>query len=112
MKRYEVENYKNEEGEAPFRSWIENLADAKAQTMLVARIDRASYGNFGDWKALSGAKGLFEMRLHYGQGYRIFYTVIGQRVILLLAGSIKRDQDKMIAKATEYLADYNRRTKP
>ena len=79
---------------------------------IVARIDRATYGNFGDWKALSGAKGLFEMRIHYGQGYRIFYTVVDGRIILLLAGSEKRSQDKMIAKASEYLADYNRRVKP
>ena len=112
MKRYDVENYQTERGELPFQDWIQDLADAKAQTALIARIDRASYGNFGDWKALTGTKGLHEMRIHFGQGYRIYYAIIGQKVILLLAGSTKRSQDKMIAKASEYLADYNRRVKP
>lgn len=111
MKKYEVENYKTGSGEVPFREWIQNLADTKAQTALIARVDRAIFGNFGDWKMLAGAKGLFEMRVHYGQGYRIFYAIKDQKVILLLAGSTKHSQDKMIAKAAEYLADYNRRMK-
>ena len=111
MKRYEVENYKTERGEAPFQKWIQNLPDARAQTALIARIDRASFGNFGDWKAMAGAKGLFEMRIHYGQGYRIYYTIVGQTIILLLAGSTKRSQDQAIAKAAGYLADYHRRVK-
>lgn len=49
------------------------------------------------------------MRIHYAQGLRIFYTIVGQKVILLLAGSSKRDQDRVIAKAKEYLADYYKR---
>ncbi len=69
-------------------------------------------GNFGDWKDIKGAKGVFEMREHYGPGYRIFYAVVGKKVVLLLAGSTKKDQKKTIAKAKEYLTDYVERTKP
>ena len=50
------------------------------------------------------------MRDHYGQGYRIYYSIEGQKIILLLAGSTKKEQTKTIAKAKEYLADYKRRT--
>ncbi len=52
------------------------------------------------------------MREHYGPGYRIFYAVVGKKVVLLLVGSTKKDQKKIIAKAKEYLTDYVERTKP
>ncbi|MDO9415667.1 MAG: hypothetical protein Q7U22_06070 [Pararhizobium sp.] len=39
------------------------------------------------------------MRIHYGQGYRIFYTIVGQKIVLLLTGSTKQDQAKVITKA-------------
>ncbi len=89
-----------------------NLKDERAQAKIRARIIRASFGNFGDWKDIKGAKGVFEMRENYGPGYRIFYAVVGKKVVLLLAGSTKKDQKKTIAKAKEYLTDYVERTKP
>lgn len=112
MQKYEIEVFETESGEAPFQEWIENLKDGKAKTILTARIGRAAGGNFGDWKAITGAKGLCEMRIQYGQGFRIFYTVVGQQIVLLLVGSTKQEQAKTIAKAKEYLADYHRRVKP
>jgi len=51
------------------------------------------------------------MREHYGTGYRLFYKKIGNQIILLLAGAIKQDQDKVIKKAKECLVDYERRTR-
>lgn len=73
------------------------------------RVDRASLGNFGDWKELKGTQGVFEMREQYSPGFRIFYTLVGNKVILLLAGSTKKDQKATIKKAQEYLTDYKRR---
>jgi len=51
------------------------------------------------------------MREHYGPGYRILYTLVGKKLIVLLAGSSKKDQKKAIAQAKTYLADYEERTK-
>lgn len=48
MKLYEIENYKTETGEMPFRVWFDGLKDTKAQTNVILRLDRAAYGNFGD----------------------------------------------------------------
>lgn len=112
MKRYEIEAYVNDAGEAPVQEWLAQIKDKTARTKLYARIDRASFGNFGDWKSLQGVKDVFEMREHYGQGYRLYYTIVGQKIVLLLAGSTKQDQNRTIAKAAEYLADYKRRAKP
>jgi len=110
MRQYGIESYVTEKGETPFLKWLERLKDNTAKIRLYARLDRAAHGNFGDWKTLKNAKGIYEMRDHYGQGYRIYYSIEGQKIILLLAGSTKKEQTKTIAKAKEYLADYTRRT--
>lgn len=111
MQRYEIETYETETGKVPFEDWLDAIKSKDTQAQIVARIQRAKLGNFGDWKALAGANGLFEMRIHSGQGFRIFYTVVGRTVILLLAGSTKKEQDRTLAKAMAYLEDYNRRVK-
>ena len=99
---YEVEEYTTNDGKSPLRKWLHSLKDKRAQAKLFIRLDRVYLGNFGDWKDIKGAKGIFEMREHYGPGYRIFYTVVSKKVVLLLAGSCKNDQERTIAKAKEY----------
>jgi putative addiction module killer protein len=111
MKTYDIEIYETEDGDVPFQNWLDGIKNAEAKTQIVARIRRASMGNFGDWKPLTGATGICEMRIHHSQGFRIFYTLSGQKIVLLLAGATKKEQDKTIVKAKTYLADYERRTK-
>jgi putative addiction module killer protein len=112
MKRYEIEVYRTADDIAPFQIWIEGLKDHKAKTKLTARLFRAQAGNLGDWKEIKGAQGLFEFREHSGPGYRVFFSIVGQKIILLLAGATKQDQDRAIVKTKDYLADYLRRTEP
>lgn len=112
MKRYEIEVYRTADDVAPFQIWIEGLKDQKAKTKLTARLYRAQYGNLGDWKEIKGAKGLFELREHSGPGYRVFFSIVGQTIILLLAGTTKQGQDRTITKAKGYLADYLQRKEP
>jgi putative addiction module killer protein len=108
---YEIEEYVAASGKKPFADWLLDLWDARAQARIRARLRRAAFGNFGDWKYLSGIKGVFEMRENYGPGYRIYYSIVGRKIILLLAGSTKKDQNRAIAKAVDYLIDYERRMK-
>jgi len=108
---YVIEEYADEQGETPFGRWLLALKDKRAQAKIRARITRASRGNFGDWKKIAGVPGLCEMREHYGPGYRVYYGVMGQTIVLLLAGSTKRDQKKAIASAKTRLADYRARSK-
>ena len=63
---YEVEEYTTIGGREPFTEWLSGLKDRVARTKLIARIDRAAHGNFGDWKSLTGVKGVYEMRINYG----------------------------------------------
>jgi putative addiction module killer protein len=75
---------------------------------IVARVDRLAAGNFGDCKALRG--GLFELRIEWGPGYRVYYGMVGKACVLLLCGGDKRKQPSDIKRALEYLRDYRERT--
>ncbi|MEL7086955.1 MAG: type II toxin-antitoxin system RelE/ParE family toxin [Planctomycetota bacterium] len=110
--KYLIEEYVDEAGAAPFGKWLLGLKDKRAQARIRARITRASFGNFGDWKKVTGpgSSGLYEMREHHGPGYRVYYSVVGQTILLLLAGSTKKDQNKAIAAAQARLADYETRS--
>ena len=80
-----------------FAKWLTALRDRKAQTTIAARIDRLRAGNFGFCKMLGG--GLSEMKVDFGPGYRLYYLIEDGRVVILLAGSDKSDQDRTIKMA-------------
>src|SRR6266850_1830321 len=71
---------------------------------LRSEIDRLAAGNFGDCKPLR--QGLFELRIDWGPGYRVYYAMIGRECVLLLCGGDKRKQSADIDRALEYLKDY------
>ena len=87
---------------------MSGLRDNRTKAKIVARIDRLSLGNFGDCKALGN--GLFELRIDWGPGYRVYYALVGQACVLLLCGGDKRKQASDIRRALEYLQDYRERT--
>lgn len=82
-----------------FSEWLEGLKDLKTKMRIVARINRARIGNFGDYKVLDG--GVCEMKIDFGPGYRVYYAQEGLRVYLLLIGGDKAAQKKDIAMAKE-----------
>ncbi len=77
-----------------FAKWIDSLRDIKARARILVRIERLSLGNPGDVKPVG--KGVSELRIDYGSGYRVYYKKVGQAVIVLLAGGDKRTQAKDI----------------
>ena len=79
--------------------WFNKLKDAQAQAKIVYRTEQIKNGNFGDFKYISD--GIFELRIHYGPGYRIYYTKEGDTVVLLLIGGDKSTQQKDRDKAKE-----------
>jgi putative addiction module killer protein len=80
-----------------FKKWFSKLKDRQAKARIAARIRRASLGNLGDMKTLR--EGLFEMRVDYGPGYRVYCIRKGQVLIVLLTGGDKSSQDADIDKA-------------
>jgi putative addiction module killer protein len=87
-----------EDGDSPFAEWFNRL-----DPVMAARIDRyvrrLEAGNFGAAKFLCG--GVFELRLDFGPGYRVYYGREGKDVVILLGGGDKRRQASDIAAAVE-----------
>jgi putative addiction module killer protein len=84
-----------------FSDWHVGLRDERAQRRIAARINRVRDGLFGDTKSLG--TGLFELRVDYGPGYRLYYEVRGGTVLLLLAGGNKSSQQRDIDRARELM---------
>jgi putative addiction module killer protein len=105
----EVKRYQSEQGAEPFTEWFDSLRDHQARARIEARLIRLEAGNFGDCKALQG--GVWELRIDWGPGYRVYYAMAGKTVVLLLCGGDKRKQDADIARALEYWKDFLDRSK-
>lgn len=82
-----------------FDAWFASLKDKQTARRIQARIDRAEEGNFGDHKAVG--EGVSEMRIHHGPGFRVYFTLRGLEIVILLAGGDKSSQALDIAKAHE-----------
>lgn len=82
-----------------FDRWFSGLRDKRAALRVQMRIDRAEDGNFGDCQPVG--EGVSEMRIHYGPGYRVYFTLRGHELVILLAGGDKSSQPKDIKAAIE-----------
>ena len=80
-----------------FRRWIRRLRDRRAVARINARLRNVSIGNLGD--TTSVGDGVFEMRIHYGPGYRLYFLREGPAVIVLLCGGDKDSQSWDIERA-------------
>ncbi|EAW34219.1 type II toxin-antitoxin system RelE/ParE family toxin [Lyngbya sp. PCC 8106] len=103
----EIRRYIKVDGKIPFSDWIDSLQDRKARLKIKLRLDRVEEGNLGDYRSVS--EGVFELRLNYGPGYRIYFGQVGFTIILLLCGGDKKTQVKDIQTAQKYWRDYNAR---
>lgn len=99
-----VESYEDERGRDHFQEWRKSLRDLRARLAVDRRIMRVIDGNFGDHKSVG--KGVWELRIDYGPGLRIYYAHIEDRIVLLLAGGDKSSQSEDIAKAQKLLHAY------
>ncbi len=87
------------ESTAEYNRWFSKLKDPTTKGRILARLNRIENGNFGDHKTIT--KNLFELRLFFGPGWRIYYTLKNNTIVLLLTAGEKTSQTKDIAKAIE-----------
>lgn len=73
-----------------YARWLDGLRDIQARARVLARVERLAAGNPGDAKSVG--EGVSELRIDYGPGYRVYYTMRGRTVVILLAGGDKRTQ--------------------
>ena len=104
-KEHAVRIYAATDGTEPFTEWELGLKDRTARARIRARIGRLRLGNFGDSKRVGD---VFELRIHFGPGYRVYYGRRGD-LVLLLCGGDKGAQARDIERAAAYWRDYGSR---
>ena len=80
-----------------FVKWLNRLKDVQARVRIFERLDRLAEGNAGDVRSVG--EGVSEMRIHYGPGYRVYFTTRGDALTILLAGGDKSSQARDIQTA-------------
>ncbi len=100
----EIQRYVTPEGRIPFDEWFNCLRDTKARYRIRARLDRVVEGNLGDYRFVGD--GVWELKIDYGPGYRVYFGQVGSVIILLLCGGDKSTQERDIRQAIEYWKNY------
>ena len=103
-KPIKIQEYLTITGCSPFGEWLSQLADSRAKAKVLVRLDRVAVGNWGDHKYLSN--GVYELRISYGKGLRIYYGIVNDTLILLLGGGDKSTQTQDINQAIKYWQEY------
>jgi putative addiction module killer protein len=87
-----------------YREWINALSDRAARARIQVRVDRLVHGNPGQHRNLTD--GVSELKIDFGPGYRVYYSLRGDRLLLLLAGGDKSTQDSDIESAIFLAKNY------
>ena len=91
-----------EKGKCPYLDWEQKLSK-DIRGIVRIRINRLRLGNFGDCKAIKGGvTGLYELRIHFGPGYRLYFGKAKEKLVIVLCGGDKGSQELDIRKAKEY----------
>lgn len=106
---YQLRHYASQEGEDLFGHWLDNLQDRHAQVRVAARLTRLENGNFGDCRAVGD--GVWELKIDWGPGYRVYYAIESKHVVLLCDGGDKRTQSADIARAIKRWNEWQQRSR-
>lgn len=102
----QVREYLDETGKSPYAEWHDQL-DAKAAAKVSTALYRLEQGNFSNTRGVGG--GVFECKIDFGPGYRIYFAKEGTRIVIILGGGTKKRQQKDISAAKAYWQDYKAR---
>lgn len=97
--------YTTNQNKQPFIEWQEDL-DTKTKAIALSRLARVRGGNLGNCKRIKDGGGIWEFRIDYGAGYRIYFGREKTTVVVLLIGGDKKSQSRDIAKAKRYWLIY------
>ncbi len=103
--------YLEVEGKSLYKEWHRRLKDEKAKDRVRTAVDRMEDGNFGDHRDIENSGGLWELRIHYGKGFRVYYGFHKGAVIVVVCGGEKDNQDAVIKKAAQLWAAFKRSLK-
>ncbi|AFZ27744.1 putative addiction module killer protein [Cylindrospermum stagnale PCC 7417] len=100
----EIQRYITLDNKIPFDDWFNSLRDTKAKDKVIVRLERVKLGNLGDYRSIE--QGVYELRIDFGPGYRVYFGQIGTTIVLLLCGGDKSSQQQDIRQALEYWKAY------
>jgi putative addiction module killer protein len=104
----EVREYLERNGGSPFADWFARL-DPKAAAKVATALTRLTAGNFSNVKGVGS--GVYEFRIDFGPGYRVYFGKDGERLVIVLGGGSKKRQQHDINTALARWQDYKRRKK-
>jgi putative addiction module killer protein len=99
MNEREIRKLELQNGLVPFDEWFDSLHDQRMQVAVDARLARVRAGNFGGCKSVGG--GVFELRINFGPGLRVYYGLHSRQIVILLGGGDKSSQVRDIRRAQE-----------
>ena len=102
----DIREYQTEKGVSPFADWFGGL-DAIAAAKVATAMTRLSLGNTSQVKGVGS--GVFEVRINFGPGYRVYFGKDGQEIVILLTSGTKKKQQREIATSHAYWKDYKKR---
>jgi putative addiction module killer protein len=102
----DVREYNDREGRSPYAAWFDRL-NAQAAAKVATALTRLAGGNFSNVKGVDS--GVFECRIDFGPGYRVYFGKDGERLVILLGGGTKKRQQHDINVALANWQDYKRR---
>ncbi len=100
---YEFHIFCSNKGKRPFVVWYKSIKSSELKLQVMKRLDRAELGNLGYYKFLRN--GVYEFRIHFGAGYRVYFALHGEHLILLSGGS-KATQEKDVKIAEKYSREF------
>ncbi|WP_265693465.1 type II toxin-antitoxin system RelE/ParE family toxin [Providencia rustigianii] len=101
-----IRHYLTTDGKDPCSNFIDKVKDPIARTKVVLRINQLAKENLGKHKYCRN--GVWELKIDQGPGYRIYYSLVRDEIILLLLAGTKKTQQADIGIAIQYLTDYLR----
>ena len=102
----EVREYLDTDGRSPFAAWSDRL-NREGAAKVAAALARVQQGNFSNAKGVGG--GVYEYRIEFGPGYRIYFGKDGDRLVILVGGGTKKRQQEDINTALVRWQDYKQR---
>ncbi len=100
----EVQFYTTSNDREPFTEWFQSIREPNIRYRIQRRLERLEEGNLGDYQSVGS--GVFELRIHFGAGYRIYFGEVDNTIVLVLYGGDKSSQTRDIERAKTYWSEY------
>jgi len=100
-----IKIFKTESDKVPYLAWLSKL-DKTTRNIVRIRIERVRLGNFGDFKPIKDGNGLYELRIAFGPGYRVYFMKLNIDCIAIINAGTKKNQKRDIITAKKYWEEH------